>query len=79
MLKKAAASARTMTTLHEDANVEEAEAEVSSSVPEDKCQQQLKLLDKGHNNGKEGHQQAQQAPSEHQPTIVRNQFIIDTD
>lgn len=73
VLKKAAASARTMTTLHEDANVEEAE-EVSL-VPEDKCQQQLKLLDKGHNHVKEGHQQMSEQPT----MLVRNQFIIDTD
>ena len=64
MLKKPAQVAPTMSTLHEDANVEEAEEakaeaedvmEASLKVPEDKCQLQAAsshrpsaLLDKGH-------------------------------
>ena len=63
MLKKSAQVAPTMSTLHEDANVEEAEEEEidvleASKVPEDKCQllpssstthrPSATLLDRGH-------------------------------
>ena len=62
MLKKPAQVAPTMSTLHEDANVEEAEEEEidvleASKVPEDKCQllpsstthrPSATLLDRGH-------------------------------
>ena len=59
MLKKPAQVAPTMSTLHEDANVEEAEEEEidvmeASKVPEDKCQllpsshRPSALLDRGH-------------------------------
>lgn len=48
---------RTMTTLHEDANVEEAEEveATEAKLPEEKCQQPSRpLLDKGHHQPLEG-------------------------